>query len=269
MMKLKGRVIVVTGGTGVLGREFVRAICLEGGHAVVMGRSEEEGAQVMAEMEKTPGKAFFVLADVLDRNLLQEAAARIKDNYGAIHGLVNAAGGILPSGVVMPDQDVFAMDIDGMMATCHLNLWGTILPTLLLGPLMQKQDEGASIVNITSSNATRAITRVMGYNIGKAGVDCFTQWMAVELANRFGERIRVNAIRPGFFLTHQNRNLLQLPEGGYTERGAAVINQTPFKRFGKPEELGSALIWLLSTDSSFVTGSVVTIDGGFSAFGGV
>jgi NAD(P)-dependent dehydrogenase (short-subunit alcohol dehydrogenase family) len=149
-----------------------------------------------------------------------------------------------------------------------VNLWGTLLPTQVFGEAIAANGKG-SIVNISSMNSKRAITRVLGYNMGKAAVDCYTQWFAVELANRYGDKIRVNALAPGFFLTEQNRNLLTKPEGGYTERGGLVIQQTPFKRFGNPDELKGALVWLLSDASQFVTGAMICVDGGFSVFGGV
>lgn len=149
-----------------------------------------------------------------------------------------------------------------------LNLWGTLIPTQIFGEAIAANG-GGSIVNISSMNSKRAITRVLGYNMGKAAVDCYTQWFAVELANRYGDKIRMNALAPGFFLTEQNRNLLTTKEGGFTDRGEKVIRQTPFKRFGDPDELNGAIVWLLSDASKFVTGSMVCVDGGFSIFGGV
>jgi NAD(P)-dependent dehydrogenase (short-subunit alcohol dehydrogenase family) len=149
-----------------------------------------------------------------------------------------------------------------------INLWGTIIPTQVFGESLARNGKG-SIVNISSMNSKRAITKVLGYNMGKAAVDCYTQWFAVELANRYGDKIRMNALAPGFFLTEQNRNLLTKPGGGFTERGELVIRQTPFKRFGNPDELKGALVWLLSDASQFVTGAMICVDGGFSIFGGV
>ena len=156
-----------------------------------------------------------------------------------------------------------------MKKTMDLNLWGTIIPTQVFGEAIASTSGKGSIVNISSMNSKRAITKVLGYNMGKAAVDCYNQWYAVELANRYGDKLRMNAIAPGFFLTEQNRNLLTTPDGGYTERGQLVIKQTPFKRFGDASELQGALVWLLSDASEFVTGSMVCVDGGFSIFGGV
>jgi NAD(P)-dependent dehydrogenase (short-subunit alcohol dehydrogenase family) len=181
---------------------------------------------------------------------------------------VNAAGGNLPEGVLQPEQDIFNMSMDGMKKVMDVNLWGTLLPTQVFGEAIAKTGKG-SIVNISSMNSKRAVTKVLGYNMGKAAVDCYNQWFAVELANRYGDAIRMNALAPGFFLTEQNRSLLTLPGGGYTPRGESVIKQTPFKRFGNPIELIGALVWLLSDASKFVTGSMICVDGGFSIFSGV
>lgn len=182
--------------------------------------------------------------------------------------MVNAAGGNIPEGVLQPHEDIFKMNIEGMRRTMDINLWGTILPTQVFGKSIAATGTG-SIVNISSMNSKRAITKVLGYNMGKAAVDCYTQWFAVELANRYGDKIRMNALAPGFFLTEQNRSLLINEAGGYTERGGKAIQQTPFKRFGDPVELKGALIWLLSDASKFVTGAMICVDGGFSIFGGV
>lgn len=189
--------------------------------------------------------------------------------FGRIDGLVNAAGGIQPEGVLMPGDDIFRMNIAGMKRVMDLNIWGTVIPTQIFGEAIFRTAQKGAIVNISSMNSKRAITRVLGYNMGKAAVDCYNQWFAVELANRFGDKIRMNAIAPGFFLTEQNRNLLKKEDGSFTERGKAVIQQTPFKRFGHPDELKGALVWLLSDESRFVTGAMICVDGGFSIFGGV
>jgi NAD(P)-dependent dehydrogenase (short-subunit alcohol dehydrogenase family) len=174
----------------------------------------------------------------------------------------------MPDGVLQPEESVFAMKMDGMKKVLDLNLWGTLIPTQIFGEAIAKNGKG-SIVNISSMNSKKAVTKVLGYNMGKAAVDCYTQWFAVELANRYGDKIRMNALAPGFFLTEQNRNLLTTPDGGFTPRGQSVIKQTPFKRFGDPDELKGALVWLLSDASQFVTGAMICVDGGFSIFSGV
>jgi NAD(P)-dependent dehydrogenase (short-subunit alcohol dehydrogenase family) len=265
---LAGKVIVVTGGTGILGKSFIDGIVAAGGAVGILGRNAAIAEERAAEINKNGGKAIALVADVLNTDELTAAKDKVWAEYGRLDGLVNAAGGNMPEGVLQPDQDIFSMNLDGMKRTTEVNLWGTVIPTQIFGELIAKTG-GGSIVNISSMNSKRAITKVLGYNMGKAAVDCYNQWFAVELANRYGDTIRMNALAPGFFLTEQNRNLLTKPEGGYTPRGELVIKQTPFKRFGKPDELIGALVWLLSDASAFVTGSMICVDGGFSIFGGV
>jgi NAD(P)-dependent dehydrogenase (short-subunit alcohol dehydrogenase family) len=265
---LEGKVIVVTGGTGILGKAFVDAVSEAGGIPCILGRNREVAEQRAADIRRSGGKALGVVADVMDTAQLETCREKIISEFGKIDGLVNAAGGNIPEGVLQPEQDLFSMNVASMRKAADLNLWGTIVPTQVFGKAIADSGQG-SIVNISSMNSKRAITKVLGYNIGKAGVDCYTQWFAVELARRYGDRIRMNALAPGFFITEQNRALLTTPEGGYTDRGQLAIRQTPFKRFGQPEELKGALVWLLSDASRFVTGAMICVDGGFSIFGGV
>ncbi len=266
---LEGKVIIVTGGTGILGNAMIDAIVEAGGIVGILGRKKEVAEERAAAINAKGGKAIALVADVMNVEQLQQCKQQVLDAFGKIDGLVNAAGGIMPEGVLQPTDDIFAMNVEGMKKTMELNLWGTVIPTQVFGEAIVKTSGKGSIVNISSMNSKRAITKVLGYNIGKAAVDCYNQWYAVELANRYGDKIRMNAIAPGFFLTEQNKNLLTTPDGGYTERGNLVIKQTPFKRFGNPTELQGALVWLLSDASEFVTGSMVCVDGGFSIFGGV
>ena len=265
---LRNKVVVVTGGTGILGHSFIKGIVEAGGKVGILGRNQTIAEQRAAEINNSGGEAIALIADAMDEVQLNNAKQQVLDKWGRIDGLVNGAGGNAPDGVLLPDADIFKMSINGMKRVMDLNLWGTIIPTQVFGEAIAETG-GGSIVNISSMNSKRAITRVLGYNMGKAAVDCYNQWFAVELARRFGDTIRMNALAPGFFLTEQNRNLLTKPEGGYTERGELVIRQTPFKRFGQPDELIGALVWLLSDASKFVTGSMVCVDGGFSIFGGV
>jgi NAD(P)-dependent dehydrogenase (short-subunit alcohol dehydrogenase family) len=265
---LEGKAIVVTGGTGILGNSFVNGIVEAGGAVGILGRNEAVANERAEAINKNGGKAVALAADVLNANELEEAKNKILSTFGRLDGLVNAAGGNMPEGVLQPDEDIFRMNLEGMKKVMELNLWGTLLPTQIFGEAIAKTGKG-SIVNISSMNSKRAVTKVLGYNMGKAAVDCYNQWFAVELANRYGDAIRMNALAPGFFLTEQNRNLLTKPEGGYTPRGESVIRNTPFKRFGKPDELIGALVWLLSDASAFVTGSMICVDGGFSIFSGV
>jgi NAD(P)-dependent dehydrogenase (short-subunit alcohol dehydrogenase family) len=265
---LKDKVIIVTGGTGVLGKSFVNALADAGAIVIILGRNEAKATESVNDIFSRGGKAFFVKADVLSEASLQTACKIIINNYGKIDGLVNAAGGNVPESVIQPTDDIFSFSIDGMKKAMELNLWGTLIPTQIFGKEIAKTGEG-SIVNISSVSSKKALTKVLGYSMGKAAIDCFTKWFAVEVANRFGDSIRVNSIMPGFFLTEQNRTLLTNEDGSLTERGNTIIKQTPFKRFGKADELGNALIYLLSDASNFVTGTEIAIDGGFTAFSGV
>lgn len=265
---LKDKVIIVTGGTGILGNAFVDAIVEAGGAVGILGRKKDVAEQRAEAINKKGGKALALVADVMDEGQLNIAKENALKYFGKIDGLVNAAGGNMPEGVLAPNEDIFKMNLEGMRKVTDINLWGTVIPTQVFGEAIAQTGKG-SIVNISSMNSKRAITKVLGYNMGKAAVDCYNQWFAVELANRYGDKIRMNALAPGFFLTEQNRNLLTKPEGGYTERGELVIKQTPFKRFGHPDELKGALVWLLSNASQFVTGAMICVDGGFSIFGGV
>jgi NAD(P)-dependent dehydrogenase (short-subunit alcohol dehydrogenase family) len=267
MFEIKDKVIVLTGGTGILGGAFIKAIAEAGGKVVILGRNEETGRQREQEVKAGGGEALFIAVDVLQEADLEKACRQVLDTYGRIDALVNAAGGNVAEAVIGPDQDIFQINIEALKQVFDLNLYGTILPTTIFGRHMT--ENGGTIINISSMAAQSAITRVLGYSMAKAAVDNFTRWMSVELANRYGDKIRMNAIAPGFFVTQQNRHLLTTPEGGYTARGEAVIRNTPYKRFGEPEELNGALIWLLSDASRFVSGEVICVDGGFHIFSGV
>lgn len=265
---LEGKVVIVTGGTGVLGGAFVEAIGDAGAAVGVLGRNAAVAEERAEKIRSLGGKAIALVADVMKEEELVKARDRVLDEFGKIDGLVNGAGGNMPIGVLQNDEDLFTMNLEGMKTVMDINLWGTVLPTQIFGPALAK-NETASIVNISSMNSKQAVTKVLGYNLGKAAVDCYNEWFAVELAKRYGDRIRMNALTPGFFLTEQNRKLVWHPDGTLSERGQSIISNTPFKRFGKPEELTGALVWLLSDASRFVTGSQVVIDGGFSIFSGV
>ncbi len=265
---LKNKVIVVTGGTGIIGKSFIKGITEAGGIVGILGRNETVANERADEVIKNGGKAIALIADVLDEKALERAKEKVLNAFGRIDGLVNAAGGNIPEAVIMKDDDIFGMNMDGMRKAMELNLWGTLIPTQVFGKAMLNAGTG-SIVNISSMSSKRVITRVLGYSMGKAAIDCYTQWFAVELANRFGDKVRMNAIAPGFFLTEQNRALLTNIDGSYTERGNLVIKQTPFKRFGHTDELIGALQWLLSDASAFVTGTVINVDGGFFVNSGV
>ena len=268
LFSLTDKTIVITGGTGVLGQTMVKGLAAAGASVAILGRRKEVAEALAKEVRSLGGQAIAVKADVLDREALTKARETILQEFGSIQILVNAAGGNMPGAIVPPDKTFFDLNLDNFQEVVNLNLMGTVLPTQVFSDDMAKRKKGV-IINIASMAAFRPLTRVVGYSAAKAAVENFTQWLAIEMAKKFGEGIRVNAISPGFFLTEQNRTLLTNPDGSYTARGQAAINQTPFARFGKPEELIGTLVWLCSDASAFVTGVNVPVDGGFNVFGGV
>jgi NAD(P)-dependent dehydrogenase (short-subunit alcohol dehydrogenase family) len=265
---LRDKVIIVTGATGVLGHSFINALANEGAIVGVLGRNEKVANERVKAIIENGGKAIALIADVINEAQLIAAKEKILNEFGSIDGLVNAAGGNMPDAVVSPDKDIFQLNLVALKQVMDLNLFGTVLPTQIFGEAISKQGKG-SIVNISSMASQRVITKVLGYSMAKSAIDSYTKWFAVELAKRYGDSIRMNAIAPGFFLTEQNRTLLTNGNGTMTERGNLVIKNTPFNRFGDAEELIGALLWLLSDASKFVTGTVVNVDGGFSIFSGV
>ena len=268
IFSLKKKVIVITGGTGVLGSHFVKGIVEAGGTVVIFGQNEKRGNDQVANINLNGGNALFLKVNVLEESELKAAKDKIILKYGKIDGLVNAAGGNVPEGILDQNDDIFNLNIEGTKKAMELNLWGTILPNQVFGPELTKTGNG-SIVNISSVASKRALTMVLGYSMGKAAIDYYTKWFAVEMANRYQDNIRINSIAPGFFLSEQNKTLLTKPDGSYTKRAESIIRQTPFKRFGKPEELVGALVWLLSDASRFVTGMDIGVDGGFTINSGV
>lgn len=264
---LKDKVVVVTGGTGILGGSFVLAIAKAGARVVIIGRNQERLEQKKNEVLALGGQALALQADVMEEAQLINARDQILATYGTIDGLVNAAGGNVPEALLTPDQDIFDLNIAATKKAMDLNLWGSVVPTHILGASML--EKGGSIVNISSVSSKKVLTRVLGYSMGKAAIDQYTEWLGVEAATRHAGKIRVNSITPGFFLTEQNRRMLTNEDGSLTERGEKIIRATPYGRFGKPEELNGALIYLLSDASKFVTGITVTVDGGYTVYGGI
>jgi NAD(P)-dependent dehydrogenase (short-subunit alcohol dehydrogenase family) len=268
MNDFTGRSVVITGGTGVLGRVMTRALIGCGASVAVLARNREKATALLSEMSG-PGKSIVIEGDVLQKDSLERAVEVVASEFGRIDCLVNGAGGNHPQATTGPDLSFFDIPEEALRFVFDLNLQGTILPSQVFGKRMAQQGEG-SILNISSMSAFRPLTRVLSYSAAKAAVNSFTQWLAVHLAQEYSPRIRVNAIAPGFFLTEQNRFLLTDQETGkLTARGQSIIDHTPMRRFGEPEDLLSTVLWLLSPASSFVTGVVVPVDGGFSAFGGV
>lgn len=262
---VKEKVVLITGAAGVLGYSMVNHFAEQGAKVVILDRNEEAGNALANEVKAKGFDAKFLFTDVLNKEVLQKNYEEIMALYGRIDVLINGAGGNMPGATIAPDKTIFDLDTDAFKKVVDLNLFGTILPTMVFSQAMAQQKEGV-IINISSESAIRPLTRVCGYGTAKAAVTNFTMYMAGELATKFGEGIRVNAIAPGFFITEQNRTLLTNPDGSYTQRGKDIIAHTPFRRFGEPEELLGTLQWLASDASKFVTGTLTVIDGGFDAF---
>ena len=263
-----GRSVVITGGTGVLCRAMAKALIGCGANVAILARHPEKGGSLLAEVSG-PGRATIVRGDVLEPDTLQEATRTIIAQFGRIDCLINGAGGNDPQATTRPDLSFFDLPESALRYVFDLNMLGTILPSQVFGREMAEQGEGV-ILNISSMSAVRPLTRVISYSAAKAGINNFTQWLAVHLAREYSPRIRVNALAPGFFVSEQNRKMLiDEKTGELTTRGQSIIAHTPMGRFGDPQDLIGAVLWLLSPASAFVTGIVVPVDGGFSAFGGV
>jgi len=264
------RAVIVTGGAGVLGGEIACALMGLNANVVLLDRDQELAQKVIERFPKVvKGRGIRVYGDVLKAETLQQAKETIQAEFGQVDILINAAGGNHPSATTKPDLSFFDLPMDALRFVGELNLLGTILPCQVFGCEMAERGEGV-ILNVSSMNAFRPLTRVPAYSAAKAAVSNFTQWLAVHMAQEYSPRIRVNAIAPGFFLTEQNRFLLTDKDTGeLTSRGEAILSHTPMNRFGTPEDLLGATMWLLSPASAFVTGIVIPIDGGFSAYSGV
>lgn len=265
LFDIEGHVVVITGGTGVLGREIGSYLAMQGAHVVLLGRKEEVGQAVVKGIQDKGGDAVFMRCDVMDQQSVSAVCDSVLAKYGKIDALLNAAGGNMPGATIAPTGTLFDVRIEEFQKVLNVNLTGTVIPTQVFLRPMVEAGHG-SIVNFSSMAAFRPLTRVMGYAAAKAGISNFTAFLANEVATKFTPGIRVNAIAPGFFLTDQNRSLLTNPDGSLTSRGEDVIRQTPFKRFGKPEELCGTIHYLVSEASSFVTGTVAVVDGGFNVF---
>jgi NAD(P)-dependent dehydrogenase (short-subunit alcohol dehydrogenase family) len=264
---LTGRVAVVTGGYGVIGACLARGLAAAKAKVAILGRRAEEAEKIAAAIRSDGGEAVALVADVLDAHQVRAAREELLRTWRRVDILVNAAGGNVAR-ARNDDRSVFEVPPDAFEEALRLNLHGTVVPALAFGEAMARERSGC-IVNISSMAALRAMSGVLAYSVAKAGIDNFTRWLAVELARKYGDRIRVNAVAPGFFVTGQNRAVLLEPDGSHTARARAIIAGTPMQRFGRPEELVGAVQWLCSDAASFVTGIVVPIDGGFSAFSGV
>ncbi len=265
LFSVDGKVVVITGAAGILGTSMVKHFAEQGAKVVVLDRVQELGEKLVAEVKADGGEAMFLMSDVLDKSVLEQNYADIMAAYGRIDVLINGAGGNMAAATVPPEKTIFDLDVDAVRKVVDLNLFGTILPTMVFVKAMVEQGKG-SIINVASESALRPLTRVAGYGVAKAAVVNWTKYMCGELAIKFGEGLRVNAIAPGFLLTNQNRALLTNPDGSLTPRSHTILAHTPYNRFGEPEELLGTLQWLASDASKFVSGTLTVIDGGFDAF---
>ena len=265
---ISGKVAIVTGAGGVLGGSISAALMRANAKVVAMDIRQENLDARVAELKQIHDDVIGVVGNVLDLNNLKELAVTIKEKWGTIDILVNCAGGNIPGATLTEEQTVFDMKIEDWEKVTNLNLNGTVYPCLAFGEVMAQQGKG-SIINISSMATYSAITRVPGYSVSKTGINIFTQWMAMEMAQKFGEGVRVNAIAPGFFIGDQNRAVLINPDGSYTNRSQKVLAKTPMKRFGDISELNGSVQFLCSDAASFITGVILPVDGGFTAFSGV
>ena len=267
LFDLSGRVVVMTGATGVLGKSISSYLALQGARIAILvrERSTLAGEALAEDIRAKGGDAASFVADVMDKASLEAAYDKVIEKYGRVDVLMNAAGGNMPAATVSPDKTIFDLDTDAVKTVSDLNLFGTILPTMVFAKAMAQQKSG-SIINFASESALRPLTRVAGYGVAKSAVVNWTKYLCAEMAMKFGEGIRVNAIAPGFILTDQNRSLLTNPDGSLTPRAQTIISHTPFGRFLVPDELLGTLHWLASDASKAVTGTVAVVDGGFDAF---
>ena len=266
-INLRDKVAIVTGGGGVLGGSIARSLVENGVKVAILDIRQEPLDKRIEELESLGEIAGFQ-CNVLDVASLETARQQVLDKWGSIDILVNAAGGNLPGATLTEEQTIFDMKVEDFNRVTDLNMNGTVYPCLVFGKSMAEKGQG-SIINVSSMTALTAITRVPGYSVAKAGVSIFTQWLAMEMALKFGEGIRVNALAPGFFIGDQNRAILINPDGSYTERSQKVLARTPMNRFGDIKELNGIVHFLCSQHASFITGTIIPVDGGFSSFSGV
>jgi NAD(P)-dependent dehydrogenase (short-subunit alcohol dehydrogenase family) len=267
-LDIAGKVAVLTGGAGVLCAAMCRKLAGVGTKVAVLDLNAPAAKLLAEEICSTGSDAIGIQCDVLDRNSIECAAREILERFQRVDILINGAGGNKPQATTNPDLSFFDLSPDALRWVFDLNLMGAILPSQVFGKIMAGQKSGV-ILNISSMNALRPLTRIAAYSAAKAGVSNFTQWLAVHMAQNYSPEIRVNAIAPGFFVGEQNRKLIVNEDGSLTARGQTIISHTPMARFGSPEDLVGTMLWLVSPASGFVTGIVVPVDGGFSAFSGV
>lgn len=265
---INNRVAVITGGTGVLGSSAAVSLSSAGVKLVLITTNKQKGTELVKTIRDSGKEVLLFEGNVLSKNSMEGIRDVVLENFGRIDILLNVAGGNMPGATIGPDQTIFDLKLDDFKKVTELNLNGTVIPSLVFGKVMADQGSG-TIINYSSMAVPRVLTRVAGYSASKAAMENFTKWMAVEMATKFNDKIRVNAIAPGFFIGNQNRSLLLNEDGSYTERGADIIRNTPMGRFGEADELNGALHFLCSDASKFMTGAVIPIDGGFNVFSGV
>ena len=269
LFSIENKCYALSGATGALGGSISEYLVSNGAKVILLGRSAEKLDKKTADLNAiNSGLTKSYVVDLLNTTELKKTRDSIAAEFGHLDGMVNLAGGNIPGATLTEDQTVFDLQFEDTRKVVDLNLYGTILPTLILGELMAEQGYG-SIVNVSSMAAKQAISRVLGYSIAKAGIEMFTKWMANELASKFSDKVRVNAIAPGFFIGNQNKELLMNPDNTFTNRGKKIISNTPMRRFGEVSELNGLVHYLLCDTSSFVTGSIFDVDGGFNSFSGV
>lgn len=269
LFNLTDKVVALTGGAGVLGSEIACALAEAGAAVAIMDIKTELADPVKQRLEQSGSRYALFKCDVLDKDSIEAALDDILKQFGKVDILINGAGGNHPKATTSTELPFFDIPAETFNWVMQLNLNGTVLPSQVFGKYFAERKAG-NILNVSSMNALRPLTRIPAYSAAKAAVSNFTQWLAVHIAQEYSANIRVNAIAPGFFLTNQNRFLLiDEKTGDLTQRGKTIIDHTPIGRFGNPEDLTGTILWLLSDASAFVTGIVVPVDGGFSAFSGV
>lgn len=269
LFSIKNKIYALSGGTGTLGGSIAEYLVQNGAKVILLGRSPDKLAVKKEKLNRiTIDSTFTFEVDVLNEEALKEVKQEIATNFEQLDGLINLAGGNIPGATLTAEQSIYDIAISGTQKVLDINLFGTVIPTIILSELMAEQGHG-SIINISSMASKQSVSRVLGYSMAKAGVDTFTKWMANEMASKFTDKIRVNAIAPGFFIGNQNRKLLTNEDDSFTGRGNKIIANTPMARFGDASELNGMVHYLLSDAASFVTGSIFDVDGGFSSFSGV
>lgn len=268
IFNLKGKIAVITGGGGVLATEIAKGIAKAGATVILLDINEDNVIHVAMDIRNNGGRAVGLSASVLERNTLEAAGEAILSKYGKVDILINAVGCNIFDATVQDNQTIFDIKIEAMDRVMDMNYKGTLLPSIVFGQIMSEKGEG-NIINITAPAASQAITRVAGYSVAKAAVSNFTIWMATELAKKFGDKMRVNAISPGYVVGDHNRHFFYNEDGSLTNDACEILHKTPMNRFADPSELIGAIIFLASPSASFVTGEVLSVDGGFSTFSGV